>query len=198
MTHTTHTCVSVRAQMSLEWALETILEPYNSHLLHYQQTEFTLSDTYQELSVIEWCQWLRKSQCRDWRGGEKKSEKKGAIFICAGLSLRRGKLFILQKGREKSFKGLNVFKKGRVEWTWWWMLHNLWVRVTFYMFSSHFKWSSSIKLCMLQQWPNKKRAKSGRTHRQTLRSNLDYVFLSRACMTGADLHKAPVWTEKLT
>lgn len=43
-----------------------------------------------------------------------------------------------------------------------------------------------------------KRAKSGRTHRQTLRNDLDHVSLSRACMTGSDPHEAPIWTEKLT
>lgn len=64
MTHTAHTCMSVHAHMSLECALETILERYNSHLLHYQQTEFTLSDMYQEFLVIEWCQSLHKSQYR--------------------------------------------------------------------------------------------------------------------------------------
>lgn len=36
--------------------------------------------------------------------------------------------------------------------------------------------------------PIKKRAKSGRTHRQTLRSYLDHVSLSHACMTGSDPH----------
>lgn len=108
MTHMAHTRVSVHAHMSLERASETILEPYNSHLLHYQQTEFTLSDTYKEPSVIEGCQSLCKSQSRVWRGGE----KKGAIFIWVGLILPRGRLFLRQEGCEKRFKGSDVFKKG--------------------------------------------------------------------------------------
>lgn len=62
--------------MSLKCALETIPEPYNSHLLHYQQTEFTLSDMYQELSVIESCQPLHKIQCRGKNG------RKSHFYIC--------------------------------------------------------------------------------------------------------------------
>lgn len=40
--------------------------------------------------------------------------------------------------------------------------------------------------------PIKKRAKSGRTHRQTLRSDLDNVSLTHECMMGSDLHQAPI------
>lgn len=49
---------------SLNSAFETILEPYTSHLLHYQQAGFTLYDMYQALTIMESCQPLHKTQRR--------------------------------------------------------------------------------------------------------------------------------------
>lgn len=61
----THTHMQTHTQ-SLNSESETILEPYSSHLLHYQQAEFMLYDMYQELKVIEYCQLLYKSQYKNW------------------------------------------------------------------------------------------------------------------------------------
>lgn len=148
MTHTAHTRVSVHAHMSLVRASETILEPYNSHLLHYQQTEFTLSDTYQESSVIEGCQSLRKSQSRVWRGGEKKRSH----FYMGRFNFTERKVVFATRGLWKEVQRVWCFlkrdkrdKRGDEQCTLSGQGH------CFYMFSSHFKWSGDIKLCMLQR-----------------------------------------------
>lgn len=114
MTHTAHTRASVHAHMSLKCASETIPEPYNSHLLHYQRTEFTLSDMYQELSVIEWCQPPHKIPMHGlaWRGG---GEEEGVVlYMCRFLFYLEASYFLLLEGSRGQiyFDFFFLLKKG--------------------------------------------------------------------------------------
>lgn len=121
VTHTAHTCVSVHAHMSLKCALETIREPYNSHLLHYQQTEFTLSDMYQELSVIESCQPLHKIQCRG------KNVRKSQFYTCRiYFTWRQGGFFLNFILVFRGSRGRVFLKEATSETKAWWMLRPLW------------------------------------------------------------------------
>ena len=76
MTHTRKRAHRHTHTQSLNCAFETIVKPYSSPLLHYQHTEFMLSDMYQELSVIEECQpvhkiqYIRKKKKREREGKE--------------------------------------------------------------------------------------------------------------------------------
>ena len=80
MTHTRKRAHRHTHTQSLNCAFETIVKPYSSPLLHYQHTEFMLSDMYQELSVIEECQpvhkiqYIRKKKKRERERGKRMTE----------------------------------------------------------------------------------------------------------------------------